>query len=572
MSAGADVLVEELPTALARPGGLTGLSDSADRVLQSAWAAVDVLSGLDEVGPVMRGLRLRSDEIRHALGSGAFSSSDYGVARVLHLALSATTIEALDREWENYAAVAEVDGPSDGTRALAEGDEGVFAEWQSWLATRELLAGLSADFEDSAALMRSRAGELLDAVSARFSVALARSLDNFDRGRLLLFVISAVSVVLATLVAWLWVGNMVVRRLSRLLDRIRATATGDLDTPVPEVGSDEIGELAGAVEVFRQQALEVQRLNLVEQLYGEIREAYEELGLMQARLVAQEKLAALGEIVAGVAHEISNPLSFVKNFAEGSGSLSVELFEMLDGYREHLGEDDRALLDEIREELSDSLGRIQANGTRALTIVRRMQSLGVVGGALVLTALHPVLARAVRVGCDTFASEWGDFTVEPEFDLSDSVGEVSMAPGDFSEAVVNLVTNACYAMRMRRESGDQPGYEPRLVVSSHLRDGEVAVVVSDNGTGIAEDVLPSIFNPFFTTRAGALGAGLGLPLAADVVRRRGGYLTVDTTFGSGSAFTLTVPLAVPSGPAEKWEERFGADMSAVRAFSVADPS
>ena len=90
----------------------------------------------------------------------------------------------------------------------------------------------------------------------------------------------------------------------------------------------------------------------------------------------------MGEIVAGVAHEISNPLSFVKNFVEGSGNLSVELFEMLDGYREHLGEDDRALLDEIREELADSLGRIQANGIRALTIVRRMQSLGMVGGDL----------------------------------------------------------------------------------------------------------------------------------------------------------------------------------------------
>ena len=110
---------------------------------------------------------------------------------------------------------------------------------------------------------------------------------SFDRVRLLLFVISAVSVRLATLVAWLWVGNMVVRRLSRLSGRIRAMAAGDLDTPVPEAGSDEIGELASAVEVVRRQALEVQHLNLVEQLCGELRQAYEELELMQARLVAR---------------------------------------------------------------------------------------------------------------------------------------------------------------------------------------------------------------------------------------------------------------------------------------------
>ena len=572
VSAGADLLVEELRTALSRPGGLAGLSEPSERVLQHAWAVADVLSSLDEVGSAMYRLRLRSDELRKTLGTGASSSSDYGASRVLYSALSATTIEALDLEWENYAVIAKADMPSDSIRELAEGDNGVFAVRQSWLSNGDLIAGLSASFDERSALMLAEADQLVDEVSSVASVALEGSLASFDQGRVLLFGISAISVVLATLVAWLWVGNMVVRRLSRLSDRIRAMAAGDLDTPVPEVGSDEIGQLGSAVEIFRRQALEVQRLNLVEKLYGELRSAYEELELMQARLVAQEKLAALGEIVAGVAHEISNPLSFVKNFAEGSGSLSVELFEMLDGYREQLGDDDRALLDEIREELSDSLGRIQANGTRALTIVRRMQSLGVVGGDLVLTALHPVLARAVRVGCDTFASDWGDFTVEPAFDLSDNVGEVSMAPGDFSEAVVNLVTNACYAMRMRRESGDQPSYEPRLVVSSQIRDGEVAVVVSDNGTGIAEDVLPSIFNPFFTTRAGALGAGLGLPLAADVIRRGGGSLTVETTFGFGSAFTATLPVAVPPGAAGKLEERFGADVSAVRAFGTANGS
>ena len=114
------------------------------------------------------------------------------------------------------------------------------------------------------------------------------------------------------------------------------------------------------------------------------------------------------------------------------------------------------------------------------------------------------------------------------------------------------MTNACYAMRVRLESGDEPGYEPRLLVSSHLRGQEVAVVVSDKGTGIAEDILTSIFNPFFTTRSGALGAGLGLPLAADVVRCGGGALTVDTTFGSGSVFTATVRLTVLPGRLICW--------------------
>ena len=110
-----------------------------------------------------------------------------------------------------------------------------------------------------------------------------------------------VSVIAATLAAWLWVGNGMVRRLSRMSERMRNMAVGDLETPVAEVGEDEIGELANALEVFRDQALEVQRLNLVEQLYGELCQANEELKQMQARLVAQGKLAALGELVSGVA-------------------------------------------------------------------------------------------------------------------------------------------------------------------------------------------------------------------------------------------------------------------------------
>ena len=148
----------------------------------------------------------------------------------------------------------------------------------------------------------------------------------------------------------------------------------------PEIGRDEIGQLADALEHFRQQALEVQRLNLVERLYGELQEANAELQRMQARLVAQEKLAALGELVSGVAHEISNPLNFVKNFSEGSLDLYKELSEMLDSYRDRMSDADASLLDELTGEITESLGRVSYNGGRALAIVERMRGLSVDGG------------------------------------------------------------------------------------------------------------------------------------------------------------------------------------------------
>ena len=381
---------------------------------------------------------------------------------------------------------------------------------------------------------------LLERASSHNAEAVGLTVLSFDQGRVWLAVISIVSVAAATLASWLWVGNAVVRRLSHLSERMRNMAGGDLETPVPEVGRDEIGQLAEALEHFRQQALEVQRLNLVEQLYGELREANVELQRMQARLVAQEKLVAVGELVSGVAHEMSNPLNFVKNFSEGSLELCGELKEMLDDYRDRMSEKDASLLDELTEEITGNLNRVASNGARALAIVERMRGLGLEGGDLVLIDLNASLRQAAQHALEAFRFQWEDFQTELVFDLDDSVGEQMVAVHYFGDAVSNLVSNACFAMRAKQlDLG--PGYLPHLTVSSRVHGGMVEIRLRDNGTGIAEDIVDRIFNPFFTTSEGTSGSGLGLTLAADIARRHGGDLVVDTVFGEYAQFTMSLP-------------------------------
>ncbi len=536
-----DDTLARLETHLARVNSVPSLEAHSAAVHDGAYDLADIMGGLS----VNRAATVQADadaaQVRARLDGLAISDQpSASAAEVLRQALQAQDEAELERLWSELESLAG-SGADPAALDLAAG-EGVFFVRRQQLGLQEQAAGLGQDFEQSAATLQGSVSTLLDEARSESSSTLDAALASFDQGRVLLAIISVASVIAATLAAWLWVGNGLVRRLSRLSDRMRSMATGDLETPVPEVGSDEIGELADALEVFRQQALEVQRLNLVEQLYGQLREANAELQRMQDRLVAQEKLAALGELVSGVAHEISNPLNFVKNFSEGSQELYGELSDMLTNYRDEMSDDDAALLDDITEELTTSLNRVRDNGGRALAIVERMRGLGVVGGEPAPTDINPLVRRAVQLGCDTFRAEWQDFEVQPVYDLENSLGPVPLVGQDFSEALVNLVSNACYAMRSKRESsGVADGYEPRLNVSSRLVGGTVEVRVRDNGTGIPEDVVGHIFNPFFTTREGAMGAGLGLSIAADVARRAGGDLTVETQDGEYAEFTLSVP-------------------------------
>ncbi len=538
--------LNRLESALGTASGVSELAEDSQAVLDAAYDLAGVVDNLvvnrgalADADAAASGLRARLD------GVTAEDAASLAAMSVLNRAMFAGDEDALQRLWDEIRAL-HAAGIDPSVASLADG-QGVFEVRGQQLALSERARDLAESFDNSSAELDNAVSVLLSNAAANSSSTLGLAVNTFDQGRLLLTLISVVSVIAATLAAWLWVGNGMVRRLSRMSERMRDMAGGDLETPVPEVGEDEIGELANALEVFRQQALEVQRLNLVEQLYGELRVANEELKQMQARLVAQEKLAALGELVSGVAHEISNPLNFVTNFAEGSVELYDELSEMLDTYTDDMSEEDVELLKEIGEEISDSLNRVCINGGRALAIVERMRAMGVEGGEPMPMDMNGMLPQIVNTGCEAFEAQWAGFSVERSMELDPSVGEVSLAEHDFGEAIVNLVSNACYAMMLKREALGE-GYQPRLHVTSGLSEeigGMVEVRVRDNGTGIADDVVGHIFNPFFSTRDGALGAGLGLPIAADVARRLGGHLTVETEYGEFAEFTMTIPAEAP---------------------------
>ncbi len=512
--------LEQMATALGEVSSVPALASDAQAVSDAAYALAEVIDNLAanqndllSINEVAANYRLRLTTTSSDVGESEAALS------VLRQALQADDEAALQGLWNEFTSLNAI-GIDPAVASLGEG-EGAFYIRGLQLVLEANVRDFAAAFDVSSAALENSVSSLLAASNAHSSEALGMAVSSFDEGRTLLTAISVISVIVATLAAWLWVGNGMVRRLSRMSERMRGMADGDLETPVPEVGRDEIGELANALEIFRQQALEVQRLNLVEQLYEELRQANAELQRVQARLVAQEKLAALGELVSGVAHEISNPLNFVHNFSEGSLELYSELSEMLETYRDRMTAEDTALLDDISQELTNSLNRILSNGGRALVIVERMRGMGVVGGEPVMTDLNGVLQSAVQLGSETFSAEWQDFSIQPVFDLDASLGEAPLVERDFSEAILNLVSNACYAMRLKRDASDD-SYEPMLAISTRLAGDVAEIRVRDNGPGIPDDVVGRIFNPFFSTRDGALGAGLGLPIAADMARRLGG--------------------------------------------------
>ena len=371
--------------------------------------------------------------------------------------------------------------------------------------------------------------------------------------RTLLLVIGALSVVGALLIAWLFIGRILLSRLEKLSNWMRRMADGDLEARVEIGGRDEVADMAAALEVFRRHALEVQRLNLVEKLAedlqgknAELERVLEELNRAQDQIVASQKLAALGELTAGVAHEIKNPLNFVKNFSEASEELIEELSEILNESGPTLSKEDQDLVKEISDDLAGNFERIRSHGARANRIVEDMLRMNRETGDRQPTDINLILDEYAGLAFHSARASDTNFQLEIKQDLDPGLGIIEVIPQDLGRVFLNIVGNSCHATDERRQSltGTQQGadYAPTIWLTTRRKEDVAEIRFKDNGPGIPSEVIDRIFNPFFTTKPTGKGTGLGLSICSDIVREHGGDIQVTSEPGEYTEMVITLPL------------------------------
>jgi len=271
--------------------------------------------------------------------------------------------------------------------------------------------------------------------------------------------------------------------------------------------------------------------------------ALQELKTTQASLLHAQKMAALGQLTAGIAHEIKNPLNFVNNFAELSGELLVELKETTAPVVASLGEDERAAVDEVVEMLRGNLDKIAEHGKRADGIVKSMleHSRGVSGERRAVD-LNALIEEALNLGYHGARAQDASFNITLEREFDRGLAPTELAPQEMTRVFLNLFGNGFYATTKRQRDGAGPDFRPTLTVATRDLGDAVEVRVRDNGTGIAPEIRDKLFQPFVTTKPTGEGTGLGLSIAYDIVtQQHGGTIEVDSTFGQFTEFTIRLP-------------------------------
>jgi len=299
-----------------------------------------------------------------------------------------------------------------------------------------------------------------------------------------------------------------------------------------------------------QAAIAIENVRLFKSVEARTRElaaSLENLRATQDRLVQTQKLASLGQLTAGIAHEIKNPLNFVNNFSTVSSELIDELQETLKGAS--FDESTRAEIKELTDTLRSNLDKVLQHGKRADAIVKNMLLHSRQGsGEHRLVDVNALVEESLNLAYHGARAEKQGFEIRLERWLDPTVGEADVFPQDITRVLLNLISNGFYAATKRRSETDGGDYEPTLTAATKNRGNSVEISIRDNGTGIPPDVKDKIFNPFFTTKPAGDGTGLGLSISHDiVVKQHGGSIEVDTQPGEFTEIRIILPrVAVPT--------------------------
>ena len=295
-------------------------------------------------------------------------------------------------------------------------------------------------------------------------------------------------------------------------------------------------ELASLYDESRRQKEEIE----IQKKHAD--EALVELKAAQAQLIQNEKMASLGQLTAGIAHEIKNPLNFVNNFSEVNAELIDEMKQEID--KGNLGD-----AKTIAANIKNNLVKISYHGNRADDIVKSMlQHSRSSTGVKEPTNINALADEYLRLAYHGLKAKDKSFTATTKTDFDESIGSINIIPQDIGRVILNLITNAFYAVSEKRSSfsaaaDSEDKYEPTVSVSTKKVNGRVQITVSDNGNGIPQKVLDKIFQPFFTTKPTGQGTGLGLSLVYDIVKAHGGEIKVETKENEGSRFIIQLPIS-----------------------------
>ncbi|MDF5730061.1 MAG: ATP-binding protein, partial [Rhizonema sp. PD38] len=290
------------------------------------------------------------------------------------------------------------------------------------------------------------------------------------------------------------------------------------------------------------------RTEELQQKNQELATLLQKLKATQAQIIAQEKLASLGALTAGIAHEIKNPLNFVNNFAELSVELTQELLEEIESQEDRFDLQTRENIADLLDTLSQNCQKINEHGKRADNIVRGMlmHSRGKTGERQ-LTNINALLAEAINLACNAMHAKYSSFniTIKPEY--SRDLRQINVIPENLSRVFINIINNACYAAHQKKLhlltlGNESVPLEPTLSVSTRDLGSQLEIRIRDNGEGMTQEVVDKIFEPFFTTKPPGEGTGLGLSICHDIiVQQHQGAISVETENGSYAEFIITLP-------------------------------